>query len=64
MLFAHEDSGGDGLNLEEHLFGNLVNLNSEVEVILDLSVDIRSLPSQHGFTRTLFWSFLLQRITA
>jgi len=40
MLFAYEDSGEDRLNLEEHLFGNLVNLNSELEVILDLSVDI------------------------
>lgn len=52
--------GEDRLNLEgHHLFGNVVNLNSELEVILDLTVDTRSFPSQPGFTRTVVCSFIL-----
>lgn len=40
------------------LFGSLVSFNSELEVILDLTVVTRSIPNQYSFTRTVFCSFI------
>lgn len=54
----NEQCGEDRVNLEgQDLFGNPVSFNSELEVILHLTVVPRSVPHEHSFTRTVFRSF-------